>query len=193
MIPIPARRASCGVRRWTGFPSKRISPESAWYAPARIFMSVLLPAPFSPMKACTSPGQILRLTLLRTRTPGKLLHIWRISRIGRSLLFGPAFVLVDIFFGDQVHWDEGECVRRLLTIHAIVTDLDRFSRHRIRILGRTRGDQAIFILQRRHHVGGPIHADDKEIFPLRLLGRQIATDGGRIVNRKYGIDFWKGG
>src|SRR3982074_1773707 len=50
-------------------------------------MSVLLPAPFSPMKACTSPGQMLRLTLLRTRTPGKLLHIWRTSRIGRSARF----------------------------------------------------------------------------------------------------------
>ena len=38
-----------------------------------------------------------------------------------------------------------------------------------------------------------IDADDKEIFPLRLLGRQIATNGGRIVNRKHRIDFWKGG
>src|ERR1700722_4945696 len=117
MIPIPARRASCGVRRWTGFPSMRISPESAWYAPARIFISVLFPAPFSPMKACTSPGQMLRLTFLRTRTPGKLLHIWRTSRIGRSPLLGPAFVLVDIVFGDQVYWDEGEVLSRLFTIY----------------------------------------------------------------------------
>src|SRR3984957_18185609 len=188
MIPIPARRASCGVRRWTGFPSMRISPESAWYAPARIFMSVLLPAPFSPMKACTSPGQMLRLTLLRTFTPGKLLQIWRTSRIGRSLLLGPAFVLVDIFFGDQVYWDEGECLGRFLAIHAIVTNLDCFPGHRIRILGRTCGDQAIFIFERRHYVGSSIDADDKEIFPLRLLGRQIATDGGRIINRKHRID-----
>src|ERR1700736_3397421 len=106
MMPIPASRASCGVRRWTGLPSKIISPGCGWYAPARIFMSVLLPAPFSPMKAGTSPGQMLRLTFLRTRTPGKLLHIWRTSRIGRPLL-GPAFVLVDIVFGDQVYRDEG--------------------------------------------------------------------------------------
>src|ERR1700675_4938831 len=104
-------------------------------------MSVLLPAPFSPMKACTSPGQTLRLTLLRTRTPGKLLQTWRTSRIGRSPLLGPTFVLVDIFFGDQVYWDEGKFLGRLLAIHTIVTDLNRFSGHRVRILGRTRGDK----------------------------------------------------
>src|SRR5271165_5845615 len=98
-------------------------------------MSVLLPAPFSPMKACTSPGQMLRLTLLRTRTPGKLLHIWRTSRIGRSLLLGPAFVLVDIFFGDQVHRNEGESLLRFLPIHDIVADLDCFPSHGVGILG----------------------------------------------------------
>src|SRR5580692_2525231 len=147
MIPIPARRASCGVRSWTGFPSKRISPESAWYAPARIFMSVLLPAPFSPMKACTSPGQTRSPTLLRTRTPGKLLQIWRNSRIGRSLL-GPAFVLVDIFFGDQVDRNKGEFLSRLFTIHNIVTNVDRFARHRVRILCRTGRDQAVLIFER---------------------------------------------
>src|SRR5271156_3001808 len=32
-----------------------MDPESGRYAPARIFMSVLLPAPFSPMSARTSP------------------------------------------------------------------------------------------------------------------------------------------
>ena len=68
---------------------------------------------------------MLRFTLFRTRTPGKLLQIWRTSRIGRSLLLGPAFVLVDIFFGDQVNWDEGEFLGRLLTIHNIVTNLDQ--------------------------------------------------------------------
>src|ERR1700756_4164390 len=98
-------------------------------------MSVLLPAPFSPMKACTSPGQTLRLTLLRTRTPGKLLQIWRTSRIGRSLLLGPAFVLVDIFFGDQIYWDQGEFLGRFLPIHALIANLHSFPGHRVRILG----------------------------------------------------------
>jgi hypothetical protein len=79
------------------------------------------------MKAYTLPRPELRLTLLRTRMPGKLLQIWRTSRIGRSLLLGPAFVLVDIFFGDQVYWDEGEFLNRFLAIHAIVTNLEWYS------------------------------------------------------------------
>src|SRR5580700_6604662 len=110
-------------------------------------MSVLLPAPFSPMKACTSPGQMLSPTLLRTRTPGKLLQIWRNSRIGRSLLLGPAFVLVDIVFGDQFNRNEGEFLSRLFTIHNIVTNVDRFARHRVRILCRTSHDQAVLIFE----------------------------------------------
>src|ERR1700738_4394852 len=150
MMPIPARRASWGVRNWTVLPSRMISPESGWEAPARIFISVLLPAPFSPMKACTSPGQMLRLTLLRTRTPGKLLHIWRTSRIGRSLLLGPAFILVDIVFGNQVDRDQGEFLRWLLAIDNIVTNFDRLTGHRIGILRRARRNQTFFIFERRH-------------------------------------------
>src|SRR6476660_4916088 len=140
MMPIPAMRASWGVRNWTVLPSRIISPESGRYAPARIFMSVLFPAPFSPMKACTSPGQIRRSTFLRARTPGKLLLIWRTSRSGRSLL-GLAFVLVDIFFGNQIDRDEGERLSRLFPVDNVVTNLDGFTRHRVWILRCTGRNQ----------------------------------------------------
>src|SRR5829696_8558428 len=49
-------------RAWWGFagvkclPSRSISPASGRHAPLSTFMSVLLPAPFSPISACTSPG-----------------------------------------------------------------------------------------------------------------------------------------
>jgi hypothetical protein len=59
-------------------------------------------------------------------TPGKLLQIWRTSRIGRSLLLGPAFVLVDIVFGDQVYRVEGEFLSRLLSIHKWLACLTPF-------------------------------------------------------------------
>jgi len=36
-------------------PSKRTTPESGLMTPPRILISVLLPAPFSPTSACTSP------------------------------------------------------------------------------------------------------------------------------------------
>ena len=41
------------------------------YAPDRIFISVDLPAPFSPSSACTSPLRTSMWTLCRARTPGK--------------------------------------------------------------------------------------------------------------------------
>src|ERR1700746_531524 len=109
-------------------------------------MSVLFPAPFSPMRACTSPGQIRRSTFLRARTPGKLLVIPRTSRIGRSSL-SPAFVLVDIFFRDQIHRYKGKVLLRLLPIYSVVADLDGFPRHGVGILRGACCDQATRILQ----------------------------------------------
>src|SRR5260370_17812856 len=98
-------------------------------------MSVLLPEPFSPMRACTSPAQIRRSTFLRARTPGKLLVIPRTSRIGRSSL-SPAFVLVDIFFRDQIHRNERKCLLRLLPIYDVVSNRSSLARHG---LGISRG------------------------------------------------------
>ena len=44
-----------------GWPSTRISPESLACEPLRIFISVDLPAPFSPRRTCTSPGAHLEV------------------------------------------------------------------------------------------------------------------------------------
>src|ERR1700678_3928935 len=49
-------------------------------APARIFISVLLPAPFSPQMECTSPAGATSETSRNARTPPKLLEMWSISR-----------------------------------------------------------------------------------------------------------------
>ena len=52
-------RAGLGraVRSAIGSPSSRIVPLSGWWTPARILTSVLLPAPFSPTSAWTSPAR----------------------------------------------------------------------------------------------------------------------------------------
>ena len=47
-MPTPWRMASAGERKDTALPSRSISPLSAGWKPDSIFMSVLLPAPFSP-------------------------------------------------------------------------------------------------------------------------------------------------
>jgi len=43
---------------------------------------VLLPAPFSPKRTCTSPGSTWRSTLSKANTPGKRLVMPFISTMG---------------------------------------------------------------------------------------------------------------
>src|SRR5467141_3685996 len=66
------------------FPSQTISPASARYTPARIFIRVDLPAPFSPRRPTTSPIPTEKLTSSRARTPGKDLDTCRISTSGAA-------------------------------------------------------------------------------------------------------------
>ena len=73
MIRIPASSACRGPENRTGLPLSTISPSYSMIAPARIFMSVLLPAPFSPQRATTSPGPAENDTSLqRTHAPEAL-------------------------------------------------------------------------------------------------------------------------
>src|SRR5579871_1134980 len=51
-----------------------------------MFINVVLPAPFSPSSACTSPALITRLTSLFAETPGNLLVIPFISTRGEGSL-----------------------------------------------------------------------------------------------------------
>src|SRR5882672_3200542 len=60
----------------------RISPASGWYTPARIFIKVDLPAPFSPTSACTSPARADRFTSASTVFPANDLLMPRISSAG---------------------------------------------------------------------------------------------------------------
>src|SRR5438067_13657954 len=50
-------------------------PASLVYTPASSFIIVDLPAPFSPSKACTSPGRKSKRPSLIAWTPGKLFSI----------------------------------------------------------------------------------------------------------------------
>src|ERR671936_318405 len=49
-----------------------------------MFMRVVLPAPFSPRGACTSPRRTSKSTWSFARTPGNCFVIPRTSRTGRS-------------------------------------------------------------------------------------------------------------
>ena len=65
-----------------GAPSMTISPSSAAARPARIFISVDFPAPFSPTSTSTSPARASSETSSSARTPGKLFPMPRISSSG---------------------------------------------------------------------------------------------------------------
>jgi hypothetical protein len=89
--------SSCGARlsswltrpmpsdsAWRGLPiavrpksAMTTSPASGAITPKRIFISVDLPAPFSPSRACTSPAKMSKLTEVKASTPAKDLLIWR--------------------------------------------------------------------------------------------------------------------
>ena len=47
-------------------------------------MSVDLPAPFSPMSECTSPGNMRKSTPSSAFTPGKVIEMPRISMTGAA-------------------------------------------------------------------------------------------------------------
>src|SRR5438105_10551014 len=68
-----------------GVPSKRISPASGRTSPYTTFMSVDLPAPFSPSRAWTWPQSTTRSTPSLALSPPKVLTIPRSSRAARSV------------------------------------------------------------------------------------------------------------
>ena len=74
-----ARRGYCA-----GWPSRRSVPLSGRWAPPSTLISVLLPAPFSPTRARTSPRRNSSDTSFNAWTPGNRLSIPRISKRGAA-------------------------------------------------------------------------------------------------------------
>src|ERR1700722_2989429 len=71
----PWRRAACGPDGANGRPSSSIWPPSGCSAPLSTFISVDLPAPFSPTRAWTSPGRTSRATERKATVEPKRLWI----------------------------------------------------------------------------------------------------------------------
>ena len=55
-VSMPSVSASAGLAIFTSLPWKRIWPSSGWYTPEIILIRVDLPAPLSPRRPTTSPG-----------------------------------------------------------------------------------------------------------------------------------------
>ncbi|GBD28965.1 hypothetical protein HRbin32_00049 [bacterium HR32] len=72
-MPIPRAKASWGDRNWTRSPRTYTSPSSGCTRPNRTFMRVVLPAPFWPRTAWTSPSRTSKSTPASAITPGNRL------------------------------------------------------------------------------------------------------------------------
>ena len=71
MVAMPPRWAASGEANSTGWPAKLMLPPSRRYAPVSTLIRVLLPAPFWPIRAWTSPAATLSEALSRAVTPAK--------------------------------------------------------------------------------------------------------------------------
>src|SRR5581483_4075213 len=74
-VATPSAWASCGRERSTSSPLTRTTPSSGLRTPERILIIVLLPAPFSPTRACTSPNSAANDASFNARTPPNDLEI----------------------------------------------------------------------------------------------------------------------
>src|ERR1700741_5277255 len=83
-MEIPAARASRVERKRVSFPSRTKRPENSGCTPAMIFISVLLPAPFSPTRPGISPAESAKSTRRNASTPPKVLLIPLSSRRGEG-------------------------------------------------------------------------------------------------------------
>src|SRR6266540_1580576 len=83
-MPIPSSIARFGESTSTGLPSRRTCPSSGCTIPDRMFISVDLPAPFSPSRQCTSPRRTTSEMRSFASTPGNALVIPTSSTAGCS-------------------------------------------------------------------------------------------------------------
>src|SRR5919199_1438275 len=157
-MPMPRAIALRGESKCTTWPSSRIWPSSGEVNPYSTFMSVVLPAPFSPNSASTSPGNNSRLTWSLATSPPKRLTTPRASRIGGLL----ADIRLPVSRGRHgsayraSHHDDREHVRQ---------EADDLERH-------------VDALQLHRRRNGLSHAEQQRRAP-RAERRPLAEDHGR--------------
>ncbi len=89
-----ARSPASATRSRTSRPSSRIRPSSGRTIPERMFMSVDLPAPFSPSRQCTSPRWTMSEMRSLASTPGYSFVISMSSTAGSPFASGVVRLLI---------------------------------------------------------------------------------------------------
>src|SRR5689334_16643416 len=118
MMLMPAASASRVPRNLDGWPFTSNWPSKSGITPDRIFISVLLPAPFSPQIECNSPRSTSRETSESATTPGNfLVTLWM-----EIIVSGMAAILSGMG-GNSNRRDPGGSLDR----HGIADRADRFA------------------------------------------------------------------
>src|SRR5580658_11053675 len=176
---MPSRSAARGPSIVTTTPSTAISPASAGSAPARIFISVDLPAPFSPTSAWTSAAVTSKLTPSSARTPGNVFTMPAIRNSGAECaesLTSAAGV------GLRVDPDRnGDELRRRLAREVVVDRVDRARADLVGVLDRVAGHRTAG--DRGPRLGRRVVTDHRDL-PLQPGG----VDGGRRAQRRVVVD-----
>ena len=100
MIAMPFSSASLGFFASSGLPSNRISPSVGKDAPLSSFISVDFPAPFSPMRECTSPLSQEKFTWSSAVTPGNFFVMFFISSM--TAIFSPFYPSIRQFLHEAL-------------------------------------------------------------------------------------------
>src|SRR5262245_7703431 len=86
---MPSRARAWAGRAVMSWPAKTIRPPSGARRPEIWLISVVLPAPFGPITACSSPGMTSKLTSLVTMRPPKFLRKFSRRRTGSGMAPAP--------------------------------------------------------------------------------------------------------
>src|SRR5437879_3047528 len=190
MTATPRRCASPGSRITVSRPSRRMLPASGRCAPASTLMRVLLPAPFSPSRANTSPARNSKSTPRSACTPGKDFAIPRISSSGTAEVVSAAAMGGPLLEG-RIGLSVGLTVERGGNQHGSRNGLagemfddgaDSFDADLVRELDRVGVDFPLF--DRLPAFGLAVEADDLDAGLARFFEGGAGAEGGRIVDRK---------
>src|ERR1700681_4556600 len=181
-MPIPSRSAVRGPSIATLLPSIVISPESAGCAPARIFIRVDLPAPFSPTSACTSPATTSNVTPSSARTPA---NVFTMSRIV-SNVSGTSPLLRGVGLGVGADGD-GDLRRRRLAVEVVVDRVDRLGADLIGMLDRVTVHRARRDRRARFRRGVVADHDDLAFEP-RAFDRLGGAERGVVVDPEDALE-----
>src|SRR5713101_4949163 len=190
MTATPRRCASPGSPITVSRPSKRMLPASGRCAPASTLMRVLLPAPFSPSNANTSPARNSKSTPRSACTPGKDFSMPRISSSGTAevvsaaAMGGPLFerrIGLGVGFAVERGGDQ-HGGRNRLAGEMFDDGANGFDADLVRELDRIGVDFPLFDRLAAFRLA--VEADDLDSGLARFFQGGAGAERGRIVDRK---------